>query len=177
MSEQLAVAKILEEELKAITADIQFLQKELVRLNAELARTPWGRRGGIKKSINNLEQQISKRTKDRTKAQENLSEAMLAVQGIDQDTGKAGAIGGAVSSSLTSVASIVGSAMGAPGQPNVQGMSSAVENVVKPPITSALDVDTRGLFNRQEEEKPKNNNMLYILIGGALLVFMMLKKK
>jgi hypothetical protein len=173
MSEQLSVAKILEDELKAINSDLQTLQSELVRLNGELSRAKWGKRGGIKKSIKNLEQQISKRTKDRRLTQENLSEAMLAVAGIDQDSGKAGAIGGSIASGLTSVASIVGSVMGAPNSPNVSQLAGAQQ---LPEQTRELNIQ-KGLFDKREEEKPKQNNMLYIIIGAVALLFLMMKKK
>lgn len=174
MGEESAVLIILQDELKAITADLATLQSELIRLNDELAHAKPFKRGGLRKAITNLEQQIKKRTSDRNKTQENISEALLAVKGIDQDTGKAGAVGGAVSSGLQSVASVVGSIMGAPGKTDVGGLTESNKSMEIP----VKQDETKGLFGKKEEPKQDNKNMIYIIIGAvALVVLMMFKKK
>lgn len=135
---------------------------ELMRLNADLAKAPYGRRGGIKKAIKNIEQQIQKLVVDMRRTQENITEQTLALQGIDQDSGKfegaANIVGGA--------AQLAGSIMGAGG---LSGIAGAKQDTAQTQITADADLD-------KTKVQAKSNMMLYLIGGAAVLLFLMKKK-
>lgn len=135
---------------------------ELLKLNSDLAKAPWGKRGGIKKSINNLEQQIRKLAVDMRRTQENISEQTLALQGIDQDSGK---FKGAADI-MAGVAQTAGAIMGAGG---LSAISQAKQE------TEQTQIETEA-SKEIVQTKAKSNMMLY-LIGGAVALFFLMKKK
>ena len=135
---------------------------ELLKLNAELAQAKWGKRGGIKKAIRNLEQQIRKLAVDMRRTQENITEQTLALQGIDQDSGK---FQGAADI-LAGVADTAGNIMGAGG---MSAISAGKQETQQMQITTEGNVDIA-------KTQQKSNMMLY-LIGGAVALFFLMKKK
>jgi hypothetical protein len=135
---------------------------ELMRLNADLAKAKWGSRGGIRRAITNLEQQIRKLAVDMRKTQENITEQTLALQGIDQDSGK---FEGAANI-VAGAADLAGSIMGAGG---LSGMQGAKQDTAQTQITTEGETE-------QTKLKEKSNMMLY-LIGGAVALFFLMKKK
>jgi len=141
------------------------LDAELIRLNAELAKAPWGKRGGIKKSIKNVEQQITKITFTMRKTQENITEQTLALQGIDQDSSKikgASEIVGGIAQTATAI-------MGVGGLSGIVGSKQETEQT---------RIETEGKTEQNKDTvQGKSNMMLYAIIGGGLLLFLMMKKK
>lgn len=137
-------------------------QVELVKLNGELSRAKWGKRGGIRAAIRNLEQQIRKLAVDMRRTQENITEQTLALQGIDQDSGK---FQGAANI-MGSVAQTAGAIMGAGGLSAMQGAKQETEQT---------QITTEG--NVQIAQTQGKSNMMLYLIGGAVALFFLMKKK
>lgn len=135
---------------------------ELLKLNGELSRAPWGKRGGIKKAIRNLEQQIRKLAVDMRRTQENITEQTLALQGIDQDSGK---FKGAADI-MAGVADTAGAIMGAGGLSAMQGAKQETEQT---------QITTEG--NVQIAQTQGKSNMMLYLIGGIVALFFLMKKK
>ena len=145
-------------------AQMDSLNAELLRLNAELAKSRQVGRAPIKKAIRNVEQQISKLTITMRKTQENLTEQTLALQGIDQDSGKLQG----VSNIVGGIAQTAGAIMGAGG---LSGISQAKQETAQTQLTTEAETQ-----QNQDTIKGKSNMMMYV-VAGAVVLFLMMKKK
>lgn len=145
-------------------AQMDTLNAELLRLNAELAKSRQVGRAPIKKAIRNVEQQITKLTVTMRKTQENITEQTLALQGIDQDTGKFKATADIVGG----IAQTAGAIMGAGG---LSAISQAKQQTAQTQITAEAETQ-----QNQDTIKGKSNMMMYV-IAGAVVLFLMMKKK
>jgi hypothetical protein len=156
--------KFYQDAYNAKVKQVDMLQAELVKLNSSLATSRAGKRGGIRQAIKNLEQQISKAVIDMRKTQENLTEQTLALQGIDQDSNKLGA----VSDIVGGIAQTAGSIMGAGG---LSGIASAKQE------TEQVRVQEIGKVEQEKVKgKASNTNIIYIVVGAVVLLMMMKKK-
>jgi hypothetical protein len=140
------------------------LNAELLRLNAELAKSKVVGRAPIKKAIRNIEQQIAKLTLTMRKTQENITEQTLALQGIDQDSGKLKG----VSDIIGGVAQTAGAIMGAGG---LSGISQSKQQTAQTQLTTEAETQ-----QNQDTVKGKSNMIMYAVIGVVVL-FLMMKKK
>jgi hypothetical protein len=145
-------------------AQMDTLNAELIRLNAELAKSRQVGRAPIKKAIRNIEQQISKLTVTMRKTQENISEQTLALQGIDQDSAKLQG----VSNIIGGVAQTAGAIMGAGG---LSGISQAKQETAQTQLTTEAETQ-----QNKDTVKGKSNIMMYAVIGAVVLILMMKKK-
>jgi hypothetical protein len=145
-------------------AQMDGLNAELLRLNAELAKSKMVGRAPIKKAIRNIEQQITKLTITMRKTQENITEQTLALQGIDQDSGKLQG----VSNIVGGVAQTAGAIMGAGG---LSGISQAKQQTAQTQLTTEAETQ-----QNQDKIKGQSNVMMYA-IAGVVLLFLMMKKK
>ncbi|MFM1754996.1 MAG: hypothetical protein RLZZ236_1935 [Bacteroidota bacterium] len=145
-------------------AQMDTLNAELLRLNGELAKSRQVGRAPIKKAIRNVEQQITKLTVTMRKTQENITEQTLALQGIDQDTGKfkatADIIGG--------VAQTASAIMGAGG---LSGITQSKQE------TAQTQIITEGQTEQNRETVKAKSNIIMYLVVGAVVLFLMMKKK
>jgi hypothetical protein len=140
------------------------LNAELLRLNAELAKSRQVGRAPIKKAIRNVEQQITKLTVTMRKTQENITEQTLALQGIDQDSGKLQG----VSNIIGGVAQTAGAIMGAGG---LSGIAQAKQE------TAQTQIITEGQTEQNRDTIKGKSNMIMYLAVGAVVLFLMMKKK
>ncbi|NDC31825.1 MAG: hypothetical protein EBZ58_13025 [Bacteroidetes bacterium] len=161
-----AMIKTLTDELTSSTRRIEELQSQLAGLNNDLAKAKVGKRSGIKKAIRNVEQQLNHEFQIKKKTEENLSETQLALQGIDQKSGVAGAIGGAIGD----VAGAVAAGFGAGGSA-LGGASSALNP--KP----TMDSGQTKKANDDTNQDKKPNYLIYIIGGALLLILLMFRKK
>jgi hypothetical protein len=145
-------------------AQMDKLNDELLRLNAELAKSRQVGRAPIKKAIRNVEQQITKLTTTMRKTQENITEQTLALQGIDQDSGKLQG----VSNIIGGVAQTAGAIMGAGG---LSGISQSKQQTEQTQITAESETE-----QNRDIVKGKTNTMLYVVVGAVVLLLMMKKK-
>lgn len=159
-----AMIKTLTDELTASTKRIDSLQSQLAGLNNDLAKAKVGKRSSIKKAITNVEQQLNHEFQIKKRTEENLSETQLALQGIDQKAGVAGAVGGAVGA----VAGAVGAAFGAPGAALGGSAPGSQLNTNAPGQTKKANDDNAN-------QKP--NYMVYIIGAIILVVLLMFRKK
>ena len=148
---------------KAETAQMQKLQDELLRLNAELAKSVFGKRASIKKAIRNVEQQIQKLSVTMRKTQENITEQTLAMQGIDQDSAK---IKG-VSDIIGGVAQTAGAIMGAGGLSQIATSKQETEQT---------RIKTEGETEQNKDTNKSKSNMIMYVVVGLVVVFLMMKK-
>ena len=170
----MADIKQLETQLSELFRQRESWNKELSKLNNDLANSKFGKRGGIKKAIKNVEQQIkgidrqvddvNRKIKQLEKVE---NDEILATQGINAGAGRLNAVGGIVGSA----SQLAGSLMGAGGLSAVGvGKQSAKQEASK---TEAI-IST----NQTTQETTKNNTILYIIIGVvAVVVLFMFKKK
>ena len=140
------------------------LNAELLRLNAELAKSRQVGRAPIKKAIRNVEQQIAKLTLTMRKTQENITEQTLALQGIDQDSGKLAG----VSNIVGGIAQTAGAIMGAGG---LSGIAQSKQQTAQTELTTMAETE-----QNKDKVKGSTNTMLYAVIGVVVL-FLMMKKK
>jgi F0F1-type ATP synthase membrane subunit b/b' len=145
-------------------AQMDTLNAELLRLNAELAKSRQVGRAPIKKAIRNVEQQITKLTVTMRKTQENITEQTLALQGIDQDSAKLQG----VSNIIGGVAQTAGAIMGAGG---LSGISQAKQQTAQTQLTTEAETE-----QNRETVKGKSNMIMYLVVG-AVVLFLMMKKK
>lgn len=145
-------------------AQMDTLNAELLRLNAELSKSKMVGRAPIKKAIRNIEQQITKLTLTMRKTQENITEQTLALQGIDQDSGKLQG----VSDIIGGVAQTAGAIMGAGG---LSGISQAKQQTAQTQLTTEAETE-----QNKDIVNAKSNMMIYAVIGVVVLILMMKKK-
>jgi hypothetical protein len=145
-------------------AQMDTLNAELLRLNAELAKSRQVGRAPIKKAIRNVEQQITKLTVTMRKTQENITEQTLALQGIDQDSGKLQG----VSNIIGGVAQTAGAIMGAGG---LSGIVQSKQETAQTQLTTQSETQ-----QNEDTVKGKSNIMMYAVIGAVVLILMMKKK-
>lgn len=156
--------KFYQDAYNAKLKQVDMLQAELVKLNASLATSRAGKRGGIRQAIKNIEQQLSKAIIDMRKTQENLTEQTLALQGIDQDSNKLEG----VSNIVGGIAQTAGAIMGAGGLSGIVGSKQETEQVRVQEVGKV----------EQEKVKAKagSSNIMYLVIGAVVLMMLMKKK-
>lgn len=145
-------------------AQMDTLNAELLRLNSELAKSRQVGRAPIKKAIRNVEQQITKLTVTMRKTQENITEQTLALQGIDQDTGKFKATADIVGGIAQTASAIMG----------VGGLSGIAQSKQE---TAQTQIVTEGQTEQNRETVKGKSNMMMYLVVGAVVLFLMMKKK
>ena len=98
------------------------------------------------------------------KTQENITEQTLALQGIDQDSGKLAG----VSNIVGGIAQTAGAIMGAGG---LSGIAQSKQQTAQTELTTMAETE-----QNKDKVKGSTNTMLYAVIGVVVL-FLMMKKK
>lgn len=162
-------------ELNVLLGQRAELSKQLVEWQRKLSEAKWGKRRDEKKNINIVEKQIKELDK-KIKELQKYSYLNNGVDaGMDLQSNKITAIGGAISSSLTAAGSAVGSATGGGllGEFGLKGRGAAR-------MTEAEEKTKRAAMDGTPTTASSwfSGNNLYIVIGAAILfLFLFMRKK
>lgn len=148
--------------------------KQLSELNVKLSEAKWNKRGGIKKAIRNVEQEIKridkaidKERNDVIRLENKKTNQILAEQGIDARAGLMQGIADIAGEGAKIAGAIVGK-----GGVSAVGVERAKRDAsigVAEQQTQQQEIKSKGLLGM-------STNMLFI-VGGVLVVLLMLMNK
>jgi hypothetical protein len=147
---------------------------QLTELNKQLASAKWNKRGGVKRAIKNVEQEIKRIDKSIDKERNDLirlenkkTNQILAEQGIDSRANLMGGI-----ADITEQGSKIASAIVGKGGVSAVGVERAKRDAsigVAEQQTQQQEIKSKGLLGM-------STNMM-LIVGGVVVVLLMLMKK